>query len=218
MPAEPQQVLFGHCSELESGVGQQHFDAAGELFARAQGARRVVGDAFFGEGRGRGVGFHAAASETRISEMSSLRRKPAPPFPHRRGSIAQQPAVSFTTRRSPRRSSRSPPPRVEVRQPGLDVAVAAARPSLGVVEVVRQRAAAAGFAGCDHEMPIRSSTRAVALLMLGLMPGCTHPAGPACRRAWRGAGQIARGFAAGMRDLMKPGVRPRTLGRASARR
>ena len=75
-------------------------------------------------------------------------------------------------------------------------------------------------------MPAASSTRAVALLMLGIMAGCTQPAsistlracaarGPGCRRpAWRGTLFLQRGGQQRAHQLAQLHGRARTAARA----
>jgi hypothetical protein len=67
--------------------------------------------------------------------------------------------------------------------PGIDVGAHLGSTTLLVVQVELDRTAATCF-GCDQGlMPAASSTRAVALLMLGLMDGCTQPASISTLRA-----------------------------------
>ena len=60
-------------------------------------------------------------------------------------------------------------------------------------------------------MPQASSTRAVALLMLGLMAGCTQPASNSTLRSCVCVGKFPLLRASGTLALMPPGKRPRSI-------
>ena len=60
-------------------------------------------------------------------------------------------------------------------------------------------------------MPAASSTRAVAVLMLGLMLGCTHPASISTLRACCAVGQAPASCGAGTLAFRLSGSRPRTI-------
>jgi len=59
-------------------------------------------------------------------------------------------------------------------------------------------------------MPTASSTRAVAVLMLGIMAGCTQPASMSTLRACSRVGQAPAGCGAGTLAWRDGGSRPRT--------
>ena len=86
-------------------------------------------------------------------------------------------------------ASTAPVPR---RPPGVDVGAHLRPAALLVVQVELDRAAAARRRATRVSIPAASSTRAVALLMLGAIEGCTQPASISTLRACSRVGQAAR--------------------------
>ena len=184
-------------AHVEAERAQQRLDAAAQLLAVLQRARRMEGELpRVAPAQAAAAARHAASgsSSHRSFVSSPMRARLAPRRPDRARARGRIPSPS---RRSRTRSSRSPrrSPRSTQRPPRVDVAPHVGerrrRGRSGAARIAPQQPAPSAT---TRWMPQASSTRAVALLMFGAIAGCTQPSQhqhlarmlarrPACARA-----------------------------------